>query len=367
MKQILFLIVFLGIGLGNGEVAFAKKSGGRLVLAVGDKLEKGDPYRFDEIKRSYERSARLALDHFRSDNPSVLVDPEIVFFLEDSPIDKIFEKIVSSNALAVVGFKRTPSAKAATTLADKHKITMISPVSPIDEVVSGFYSRGLAFPLSKTKPVIQDFGKDFKSKFIILKQDAPLANAHEVPKDFVAIDDLDKEEARKKIPDGSLLFFPGYAYEHLGAIKKLLSEGKTVTLLGSTPWAYSEDLLRRYSLNCEIYSVSQFFDRTISTSQINSDSAARAGANRFVGDYKKIFGEVPESSAHSFYDGMSLALSKIYLEHAKTREQFYQKMQTFDFKGITGKIAFKNGKSERAGYLVKWTRDHFEPIKVYSQ
>ncbi len=64
---------------------------------------------------------------------------------------------------------------------------------------------------------------------------------------------------------------------------------------------------------------------------------------------------------------MSLALSKIYLEHAKTREQFYQKMQTFDFKGITGKIAFKNGKSERAGYLVKWTRDHFEPIKVYSQ
>lgn len=274
---------------------------------------------------------------------------------------EITRKFLGNDLLGIIGPNASKYAIAAASIAEKTKILMISPWSTNPKTtlnsegthkkyvfraafLDSFQGKALAqFAYdslqAKRAAIFYDHASDvlkgqadyFKKTF---EETGGVVEVFETYKsgdtDFTA----QLRAIGNNNPD--VIFLPGYYNDAALIIKQARSMRITVPFLGSDAWG-GQEILESCGTHCNGNYLSAHYaaDSTSSVTQ------------KFVEDYKNMYGSVPDDVAALTYDSFGLLFKAMSDSGKIDKESVVNALSTLSgYKGVTGSISFKGGDTD---------------------
>ena len=346
------------------------------IIAVAGQLIKTNPFRFRRFEEQYRHVSELSLKYFKTRYKPVYLPKINYYFGED--VESLFLK-ASKEAEVVTGFIYSNEASHAALLAEEKKTIYLSPVSPLEEVYKGRYSKGMGLRADVQLKILQKFSSSVhesspKFETIMLYPTTNVVNnihAENFRKTFKLDQEIKFNESVPKLNNLKFsqknvnVLLAGYAYELVDSIRYLLKVYPQIqfTFIGTHQWAYCSDVIQRsladVSVNLFIISeLIEHFDRNVEFVHPESKKSRE--------EYLSIrssspLGKLIDPIEYSMFDATLLALTILNDPDINSAELFSKKLENFKFYGSAGEYSFEKGQIVRPTYLSKWTGAYFRP------
>ncbi|MFO1430417.1 MAG: ABC transporter substrate-binding protein [Candidatus Competibacteraceae bacterium] len=192
---------------------------------------------------------------------------------------------------------------------------------------------------AKTAAVLYDVASDYNKGIAeVFKESFEKLGGKIVAFETYTTNDKDFSAQLTKIKDAKpdVIFLPNYYSEVPLQVQQAHRQGITVPFLGSDSWGSSE-LLKLAGNEMEGYYFSTHYA---------ADNATPV-AKKFIEDYKKAYGAVPDDVAALTYDAFGMLFKAIQNAGKADREAVRNALSTLPgYKGVTGDMKFQAGSGD---------------------
>ena len=345
------------------------------VIAIGEELVASNPFRFKKLESQYRRVSDYALKTFIA-NHSLTYKPNLKYYFGFNT-KKQFASLID-DALITTGFIYSDEASAASLLAQKHKLVYLSPVSPLDEIYHGAYSKGLGFKASNHPSMLKkafdnkEFFSSDREVILVCPQSNVVNLVHaenfkksfKIDREFNYFEPTPDFKELKFLKSKVTLLMAGYGFEHIDAIKSLVQKHPHIdfTFIGTHQWSYCTDVMRRTlgSTEANIHIVSEFVEGLEDSVYLDPEVV------RHRKEFHKEF-EIAHNKntldpiEYAIFDSILMSLILLNDRGVKTAADVAKKLEHFTFKGALGEYIFVNGQVQKPVYVSKWIKESFVP------